>query len=362
MKNALILSLTLIVFSSCNQKPDSEILELQFPIPKKYEILKTQKPISIDGKANESSWDYASWTDSFIDIEGNKNPIPYYDTRVKMLWDDDFVYFYAEMEEEHVWGDITERDAVIFRNNDFEIFIKPNQFQPYYAEFEVNALGTLWELFLARPYRRNGPVLNQWDVNETQIGIDIRGTLNDPSDVDTGWNIEMAIPIQAIKDIDRGSEVKEGSMWRVNFSRVQWQHQVKNGIYSRKQDANGKLLPENNWVWSEQSAIAMHRPEHWGYLFFTDEDTLSEPIGYADDFEIEQQLLFHLYRKQLEWKIANNTYSSDITDFNGPNFLVNSNALTAYTSITKIGFEITIFGNGKESITINQDGYIKTHP
>ena len=144
------------------------------------------------------------------------------------------MYFYTEMQESHIWGNLTERDAVIFYNNDFEIFIKPNEVQPTYAEFEINALGTLWDLLLVRPYRRNGPVFNEWDINDTQIGIHYNGTLNDPSDVDESWSIEIAIPIDPIRSIDRGSEIRHGSYWRINFSRVQWQHDVKDGIYDRK--------------------------------------------------------------------------------------------------------------------------------
>lgn len=345
--------LVLLLFNSDLVKAQTITLEL--PIPKKYEIFKTQNPILIDGKALEKNWESANWTDFFIDIEGEKNTLPYYDTRVKMLWDDEFIYFYAELEEEHIWGDITERDAVIFHNNDFEIFIKPNQNQPYYAEWEVNALGTLWELFLARPYRRNGPVLNQWDVNGTQIGIDIQGTLNNPTDIDSSWSIEMAIPIQAIKDIDRGSEIVEGSMWRINFSRVQWQHQLYDGVYSRKQDTTGNFLAENNWVWTEQSAIAMHRPEHWGYLFFTEEDALSEPLGYKDEFELEYQLLFYLYRKVLD---GDSTTENSFKKNEPLLFTVNGTDLTAKKITTSLGFEITVINPKKGSITVNQDGYL----
>jgi len=123
------LFLVLLFCSSCSELNHSpEVLEL--PIPKSYTIKQAESSPIIDGLANEESWNSADWTDLFIDIEGEQKPIPYYNTRVKMLWDDQFIYFYAEMEEEHIWGDITERDAVIFYNNDFEIFIKPNQFQP----------------------------------------------------------------------------------------------------------------------------------------------------------------------------------------------------------------------------------------
>ncbi len=341
-----------ILFASLQAQPST----LQLPVPKSYTILKTTNTFTIDGKPLEPSWDEAPWTDYFLDIEGDKNPKPYYDTRVKMLWDDEYLYFYAEMEEEHVWGNITERDAVIFHNNDFEVFVKPNDLQPYYGEFEVNVLGTLWELFLARPYRRNGPVLNHWDVNDTQIGIDVKGTVNDPTDTDTSWSVELAIPIQALKDIDRGSQVQEGTVWRINFSRVQWQHQINDGVYSRKKDEEGNRLHENNWVWTEQSAIAMHRPEHWGYVFFT--EATSNPTPYTPPLADEYQLLFHLYRIQMEWWGQNKSYTSDISKLGGSDFLVNGTRASAEVSLTRLGFEITVSNSEGQTLTVNQDGYV----
>ena len=55
----------------------------------------------------------------------------------------------------------------------------------------------------------------------------------------------------------------DGDQWRVNFSRVEWQHEVEDGRYRRRTDR-----PEDNWVWSPQAAIDMHHPERWGYVQF----------------------------------------------------------------------------------------------
>jgi hypothetical protein len=358
MKFLKALFIPVLILFGCSSNT-SEPATLALEIPKSYTIYKTSSPLTIDGKADEEIWNQVEWTDLFLDIEGDINPNPYYDTRVKMLWDDEYIYFYAYMEEEHVWGDITERDAVIFYNNDFEVFIKPNQYQPYYGEFEVNALGTLWELFLARPYRRNGPVLDHWDLNGTKVGIDIQGTLNDPSDIDESWSVELAIPIKPLADIDRGVEFGVGSMWRINFSRVQWQHQVTDGVYEKKTDRTGNRLPENNWVWTQQSAIDMHRPEHWGYLYFA-EDQNSEIE--KDGLENEYQLLFHLYRNQLNWKSDHGAFTQDVTDLGGENFIINEQYLTASSYLTTLGFEVTVTNSNRISLTINQDGFItKTH-
>ena len=67
-----------------------------------------------------------------------------------MVWDDKYLYFAAEIEEPHVWGTLTQHDSVIFRDNDFEVFIDPNGDTHEYYEFEMNALNTGWDLFLAQ--------------------------------------------------------------------------------------------------------------------------------------------------------------------------------------------------------------------
>ena len=96
----------------------------------------------------------APWTNSFVDIEGDLKPKPYHDTKAKMLWDENYFYFAALMEEPHVWGKLTDRDAVIYKDNDFEIFLDPDGDTHNYYELEVNALGTEWDLILTKTLSR----------------------------------------------------------------------------------------------------------------------------------------------------------------------------------------------------------------
>ena len=126
--------------------------------PKTYVAYRAPAKLNMDGKLDEAAWASAAWTDAFVDIEGDARPRPRFRTRAKMLWDDEYFYVAAEMEEPDVWGTLTERDAVIFRDNDFEIFIDPDGDTHAYAELEVNALGTPWDLLLdqAVPRRRSG--------------------------------------------------------------------------------------------------------------------------------------------------------------------------------------------------------------
>lgn len=259
-------------------------------IPRSYIAHKTNEAMVIDGKMDENAWKMAPWSEDYIDIEGKLTPT--YNTRMKMIWDENFLYVLAEMEEPHIWATLKQRDTVIFYNNDFEIFIDAEGDTHNYYEFEMNAHNTLWDLFLTKPYRNNGKVIDSWDIQGIRTAVDIRGTLNDSSDQDEGWTVEIALPWEVITEASKDGKIPENDFWRLNFSRVNWDFDLTDGRYSRKKDTKGNYLPEYNWVWSPQGVINMHEPEHWGYVFFS-----SEPVGSNVEFEIpkDEHIKWHLY-------------------------------------------------------------------
>ncbi len=223
----------------------------------------------VDGRLSDSVWQAVPWSEFFVDIEGERRPPPTWRTRVKMAWDSTALYIAADLEEPHLWGTLTTRDAVIFHDNDFEWFIDPDGDTERYFELEVNALGTIWDLFLTRPYRKGGRPINAWNIDGLRSAVALDGTLNDPRDRDRGWSVEMAIPWEAFADSGRTRiPPVPGSSWRINFSRVQWDLDVVDGQYRKRAAPDGKALPEHNWVWSPQGEINMHIPEHWGRVTF----------------------------------------------------------------------------------------------
>ncbi|SFU43274.1 Carbohydrate family 9 binding domain-like [Pustulibacterium marinum] len=309
------------------------------PAPKSYVAYKTSAPISIDGKANETDWKNASFTANFTDIEGDKTPK--YQTNVKILWDDENLYFYAELKEPHVWGTLKQRDTVIFHNNDFEIFIDPDGDSHNYMEFEINALNTIWDLFLVKPYRDAAPVLDGWDIHGIKTEVSINGTLNNPKDTDEGWSVEIAMPWKSIYEAGN-KKVPANDFWRINFSRVNWDHVIINGKYQRKKDKNGKRLPEYNWVWSPQYVIAMHEPEKWGYVYFSDHKT-SEPF----QFEIPKDeqlkwLLFDLYRAQKSYQNKNKKWAANISEIGQKSYQIDGKMVTPVLENYNSGWTISV--------------------
>ena len=187
-----------------------------------------------------------------------------------MLWDDEYLYIAAVLEEEHIWAYQNKKDQIIYLENDFEVFIDPDGDNENYYELEINAINNTFDLFLPKTYRNGGKAQLKWDIKGLKSAVSINGTLNNAIDKDKKWTLEIAIPFASLSTENVPAVYpKDKSEWRVNFSRVNWQHEVIDGKYSRKKDPkNNRTLPEYNWVWSPQGVINMHMPEHWGYLNF----------------------------------------------------------------------------------------------
>ena len=245
----------------------TDIVAAETARPLGYVCHRAPGPIPLTGRGDAPAWAAAAWTTDFVDIEGDRRPAPRYRTRARMLHDDDFLYIHAEMEEPHVWASITRRNAVIFHDNDFEVFLDPDGDNQEYYELEVNALNTPWQLSLPAPYRTGASPRDPDEIDGLRTAVHVDGTLNDPSDVDRGWSVEIAIPFAGLDRFCRGGRAcppRDGDQWRINFSRVQWRHEVVDGTYRKIEG-----VPEDNWVWSPQGVVDMHRPATWGVLQFS---------------------------------------------------------------------------------------------
>jgi hypothetical protein len=210
-----------------------------------------------------------------------------------MLWDRKYLYIGAFLPDPHIWGTLTEHDSVIFHDNDFEVFIDPDADNHEYYEFEINVLNTGWDLFLDKPYKDGGKADNGWEIPGLKTAIHIEGTLNDPSDIDQYWSVEIAIPWKALsRHSHRRYPPSAGDQWRINFSRVQWQTTVVDGKYKKVPDVR-----EDNWVWSPQGIIDMHRPEKWGIVQFSTQQ--ESVVGLNPDVtENARKMLMEIYHKQ----------------------------------------------------------------
>lgn len=330
--------------------------------PQTYIAYRSKGEINMDGIMNETDWQNVPWSESFVDIEGDKKPAPLHSTRVKIMWDDNYLYIAAELEEPHIWATFTKRDTIIYHENNFEVFIDPDGDSHNYYEYEVNALGTEWDLFMTKPYRNQGIPMSSWHITGLKKGIHINGTNNNPADTDSLWTVEIAFPWEIIRECAKeGRRPNPSEQWRINFSRVEWQLDVvKEKYVKRKNQVTGNTFPEYNWVWSPQWAIDMHRPELWGLVQFSDIEAGKGKDTFVKNPDEETKFaLRELYYLQLAFFKKTGRYTDNFSDLIKESLIINNKRFNPSFEVSNTRFKISAPSSNNKAIwQITEDGRI----
>jgi hypothetical protein len=270
--------------------------EWKFPCPQDeiahYTAYHVSQPIHIDGKLDKAAWQKAPPSPRFKDIITGDPAV--YDTRAYVLWDDDNLYVAYRVEEPFVHARFKVNNAPIHEDPDVELFIAGRD---AYYEFEINALNTTYEVFFIwveayerggfaaqdefersrlRPFNGvgfgnhpRGPRLGSfdWHFPGKQTAVLVDGTINNNSDRDRGWTVELAFPWKGMtalaKSDARSLPPKSGDVWRIDFSRF---NQTK--APSATNDSGG-------WVWSRHGVWDSHIPECFPYIEFSTNDVMT---------------------------------------------------------------------------------------
>ena len=222
---------------------------------------------AIDGKLDEQAWKAAPWTDAFVDIEGDvearargSGPGPRCSGTTRTSTSP------PELEEPHVWGTLTKHDSVIFHDNDFEVFIDPDGDNHEYYEIEINALNTEWDLFLKKPYRDGGPAINEWEIPGLKTAVARRRHAQRPERHGPGLVGRARDPLEGPGRVRPPPSPRR----RTATSGGSTSRGSSGSTTSRTAStARCPSTREDNWVWSPQGVVDMHRPERWGFVQFS---------------------------------------------------------------------------------------------
>jgi hypothetical protein len=231
-------------------------------------------PPDLDGRLEADCWRTAERSPRFVDlVSGDAVPL---DTRGAILWDDEHLYLGFWLEQPDVTATLTQRDSDIWLDDDVELFIAgPDA----YYELEVNAFNTVYEVLFvwdeatgadrsfpgvasfdgvgfAHPRgRRTG--FWGFDLPGLRTAVHVDGTLNDSSDTDRGWTVEIAIPWSSLAPLAGGRSLppRDGDEWRISLSRFN----------TRKGGDSG------GWSWSPHGVWDSHIPELFPHVRFSTE-------------------------------------------------------------------------------------------
>lgn len=181
-------------------------------------------PIKIDGIINEVAWDKAELLENFpVFWQKRKAKTA---TQARLLWDRNYLYFVAELEDADLYADVKEHNGMTWHNDVFELFFVPSKDKLAYYEFQVNPLNTQLELFF--PSRGAGGYGRFKGAGRMGLesAVKLNGTLNKWDDTDKGWVVEGRIPWTAFKPT--GGRPEEDEVWRFALCRFDYSAALDN--------------------------------------------------------------------------------------------------------------------------------------
>ncbi|MDO9543468.1 MAG: carbohydrate-binding family 9-like protein [Kiritimatiellia bacterium] len=208
-------------------------------------------PITVDGELNEPVWEKAKTISLAIPVWFEE---PISKTEAKIVYDKDFLYVAFKAYDQDIWGYLTERDSSTCSEDVLEIFFKTDPAKDPYFDFEINALGTVYDAYtVKRHFAGGGRRWAHWDCAGLKVASKVKGTINDVTDKDEFWILEVAIPFAELPTLGGKSPVK-GANWLISLARYDY------SIY----------LPEGRELTScaPLSKLDFHWHEDWRNLIF----------------------------------------------------------------------------------------------
>ena len=336
--------------------------------------------MTIDGNLSKLEWQQAPWSNLFDDIRGvddsptDERPPSTCTTRIKMMWDDKYLYIGALLEADADHPVVTSfrnrNDPIFQQDSDFEVFIDPFVTNHDYKEFEVNAYNTIWNLMLDEPYddggvEHSGRIANPGDefyydvLHQTSAVQLLEGSLNNCSNETTKWSVEIRMAYSDLLTSSSSSSKtggagtappSKGSRWRINFSRVE-----------RKGDINWTWQPQIEWnphTKRYEGKVNMHLPNAWGYLVFGDGD--AQDVPQDPEWPIRMAAMT-IYAAQHAHYDERQTYASQISELHK---WLDTDLIESVVSHVKLHvplhntFRATLSDKNYEA-TIRQDRYLQ---
>jgi hypothetical protein len=213
-----------IFFSGCGLL-HGEKKEVEFePVQHRayYSCPRKMTSVVIDGKLDEVAWQYAAPVREFSIAPEHRPPTN--PTLGLLTWDDRYLYVAFDAIDPAIEATRTGRDSDTYKDDVLEIFFKTDPDEWDYHNVEVNALGAFRDGYHTPERRFNAA----WNCPGLEVGVHVEGTLNDPTDEDEGWQLEVAIPFACLPTLE-GRAPEPGDVWLFHLSRIDRSPRLEEG-------------------------------------------------------------------------------------------------------------------------------------
>ena len=173
--------------------------------------------ITIDGKLDEPGWAQIKWTSPWGRPDGKPGLAP--KTRAKFAWSKTHLFIAVEATDDDVWSTLTKRDSDTWTQEVIEIFIDADGDLKDYLEIQVTPANVVFDARFPT-YRSDLAKARSWNLPGLQTAVHVDGTLNQRTDKDTAYTVEVALPVNAIPGAKK--PIQAGQTWKLNLFRFDW--------------------------------------------------------------------------------------------------------------------------------------------
>lgn len=178
-----------------------------------FKVSKATQTITVDGKLHEEAWQNTEvrTLDYFYRIEKTTDK---QQSKYRMLWDEAYLYVFFECQDEFITAREKNRDGQPYLDDCAELFLipVPDSLNMHYG-FEVNLYRASNDfIWFNNFYHNQSGMIKSYDP-DFEVAVQVHGTINNNTDKDEAWTMEMAIPLKHFKGLDKFFPVKSGNRW-----------------------------------------------------------------------------------------------------------------------------------------------------
>ncbi len=194
----------------CNAQEKKKLSLGEQPV---FKVSKATTSIIVDGKQEEEVWDKteARELNYFYKIDKSTDKQK---TTFKMLWDEENLYVFFKCEDQYITARETKRDGQPYFDDCAELFLitVPDSLDTHFG-FELNLNKASNDFIYFNDYYKNEHAVFKNYNPKFKVEITYDGTINNNTDIDKGWTMEMAIPLSEFGALGKLKEVKTGNRW-----------------------------------------------------------------------------------------------------------------------------------------------------
>lgn len=178
-----------------------------------FKVSKTTEKILVDGQMDEESWIKTEARNLEYFYRAEK-PDDDQQTTFRMLWDDKNLYVFFQMKDKFLTVRETKRDGEPYLDDCAEIFLitAPDSLDTHFG-YELNLNKASNDFIYFNNYHNGKDVVFKSFNPNFEVEVTYDGTINDNSDFDKGWTMELAIPFENFGELGQVEPIKIGAQW-----------------------------------------------------------------------------------------------------------------------------------------------------